>query len=145
MRSFFFLRGKISFGSATVTAGLWRLCSMDNDTFECIGFLQEKSSANDKLMTARAFITIACILSSLSVLSIILHGLINEDSKRKISILVIVLAGGSLLGGIIGVAVGISYIKSDVIGEGFTFGVSSILGIIGIVLNFIGVIITLFI
>jgi len=141
----FCFRGKVTFESATVTAGLWKLCSMDNNTFGCMDFPQEKSSANDKMMTARAFITISCILSSLSALSIILHGLFHEDSKRKISILAIVLSIGSLFGGIIGVAVGISFIKSDVIGEGFTFGLSSILGIVAIVLNFIGVIITLFI
>jgi hypothetical protein len=61
--------------------------------------------------------------------------------KRMMAILGKVLSIGSLIAGIIGVALGISFIKRAT----FDIGVSSILGIIAIVFNLGGAIATLII
>jgi hypothetical protein len=89
-----------------------------------------------KMMSARSFVTISCILSSLSVVFILSIILVKEDLKRTMAILGKVISIGSLIGRIIGVALGISFIKEAT----FNIGVSSILAIIAVVFNLGGAI-----
>jgi hypothetical protein len=127
--------------SGKFTLGLWSVCGPLNGISECGTLIGVVSDMHAKMMSARAFVTISCILSSLSVIFILSIILVKEDLKRTMAILAKVLSIGSLIAGIIGVALGISFI----IGMKFNIGVSSILGIIASVFNLGGAIATLII
>jgi hypothetical protein len=98
-------------------------------------------------MAARAFLTLSCILPSLSAVFILSILLIPENFKKIISILAKVLSIGSLIGGILGMALGITFVKKyePMSTLGFDVSVSSILAIIAVVFNLGGTIATLII
>jgi hypothetical protein len=94
------------------------------------------------LIAARVFITLSCILSLFGVLifSILL---INEIFKKPISMFAKILSFGSLIVGILGMVLGITFaIKKDVLTDNMNLniGVSSILAIISVGFNSIGAI-----
>jgi hypothetical protein len=98
------------------------------------------------MMAARAFITLSCILTSLSTVLTLSILLIRENFKKIISILAKILSIGSLIGGILGMALGITFVvKEDETMIAFDIGVSSILAIIAVVFNLFGTIATLII
>ncbi len=139
-------RGKISDGRATSTVGLWRVCGpIDKEGrggSVCGDIIKLPTDIYGKMMGARAFVTICCIISSLSVVSILLILFVEENLKGKMSILAKALAFASLVGGIIGVAVGMAFAMKIVGSKADNIGVSSILGIIAIVFNLAGAITT---
>jgi hypothetical protein len=93
------------------------------------------------MMAARAFITLSCILPSLSAVLILLILLISEDFKKVISILAKILSIGSLIVGIIGIALGITFVvKQDESMGAFDLDLSSVLAIIAVVFNLYGTI-----
>ncbi len=142
----FFRRGKGSDGPLTRTVGLWRAClRIDEEghgSSECGDTINAPADFYDKMMAARVFVTICCILSSLSVVSILLILFVEENLKKLVSILAQALAFASLVGGIIGVALGMAFAMKTVGSKADNIGVSSILGIIAIVFNLAGAITT---
>ncbi len=61
------------------------------------------------MMAVRAFITLFCILSSLSTIFILSILLIRENFKKIISMLAKILSIGSFIGEILGIAFGITF------------------------------------
>ncbi|UJR38648.1 hypothetical protein I4U23_031314 [Adineta vaga] len=123
------------------TYGLWKICRLEGSTNICRNL---PSKVDDKTMSMRAFITICCILSPLSVASILSILCINEDLKKKIFLLAKGLAIATLICGIIGVSIAISVVvENNKLGG--KMGISCILAIIALVLNLAGAITTFFI
>jgi hypothetical protein len=91
-----------------------------------------------KMLTARAFILNACVLSSFGSLCIVLCTLVNPNYKRLLIILAKIVSFIGLMLGIVGVSVGISFVLTD--DTQWKLGVASILSIIALVFNLIGVI-----
>ncbi|UJR24297.1 hypothetical protein I4U23_027264 [Adineta vaga] len=133
---------KSSGTSVSITVGLWQVCRLQGAKLSCISLPTEVVS--DKIKAARAFMTICSILCPLSIISIISIISVNENVKKNISFLSKGLAIASLISGIIGVSLGISFSVNE-INAGASMGVSCILAIIGLVFNIIGTIITFFI
>jgi hypothetical protein len=137
-------------GSKTMTIGLWATCTLTDVKSGCMSVGAPLSpSIYAHLTAARIFIIISCILSSFSVLSILSIVLVDADSKRIMALLAEVFSIGSLIAGIIGVTLCITLVlKNDEmkslfgLESGFKIGVSSFLGIIGVVFNLAGTVIT---
>jgi len=119
----FSFRGKVTNQSGKKTIGLWSFCGSINGISGCGQLIAVSSNLHNKMMSARAFLTISCIRSSFSVIFILSILLIKEDLKRTMAILAKILSIGSLIVGIIGVALGIILIKEGKL----DIGASSIL------------------
>ncbi|CAF1154510.1 unnamed protein product [Adineta steineri] len=146
-----------SFEPTVVTFGLWKICGKNKDISNCVNM---PSVVDDKTTATQAFITICCILAPLSVISILSIILVNENLKKHMSVLAKVLAIASLISGIIGIGLGISFVVDIIKGidalksiPGFTIeaaskigdfkmGVSCILAIVAVALNLVGAVIT---
>ncbi|CAF1114504.1 unnamed protein product [Adineta steineri] len=125
--------------SSTYTYGLWKVCNTVEGTKIC---LNAPLKTDSETMSMRAFIIICCILSPLSVVSI-LSILYNEDLKKKMFFWAKCLAVTTLVCGIIGVAIGINeVVKSK--DRGGKMGVSCILAITALVLNLASAVTTFF-
>ncbi len=125
--------------------GLWGECTKPkdmNNEMSCgeLGIqLNWKSYA--KLMGSRVFVTIACIFSSFSILSVSLILLVNADSKKIAALFTVVFSITSLITGIIGLALGITLVlKNDELNLSLKMGASSIIAIIALVFNIIAAI-----
>jgi hypothetical protein len=105
-------------GDLSITAGLWWSCATSSTKP-----INEKCSANHltcsgvpklvlghclKMVTARAFITVACIVSVLGTIVLLIIGITGRNNPTLI-ILGKGLATGSLIFGVIGLAVGITW------------------------------------
>jgi hypothetical protein len=87
----------------------------------------------NKMLVSRAFVTIACITSALSALSLFVFGVKSTDSDRILIIISKILLLVSFIAGLIGVVVGIAFVtdfslKCDL-------AASAIIGIIAIFIN----------
>lgn len=101
-------------------------------------------------MGSRVFTTIVCIFSSFSILSVLLILLANADSKKIAALFTIVFSIGSLIAGIIGFALGISFVlqsneleflvQTTRLKPSLKIGASSIIAIIALVLNIVAAI-----
>jgi hypothetical protein len=100
------------------------------------------SNSDGKNMSARSFVTICCILCALSLLSLLAILFVDEKFKSKMILLGKGLAIASLISGIIGVPLGISFAMKPLGLMDAKIGVSSILGIIAVGFNLGGVITT---
>ncbi len=87
-------------------------------------------------MAARAFLTIACILSSISTLLLLLCYFKPEDVPLKLVRVNKWLPSVSLLASLVGVSAGIAF----VIYEGDSLGSAAILGIFAVIINLAGAI-----
>ena len=128
----------------TVTIGLWRCCfSMDGESV-CEGWPMKNllRSALLKIQSARAFITIACILSAFTTLCSLACAFIEGNSRKMLIKTVKLLSFTTLVGGIIGVAVGITFAMPD---GRFQIAVASIISIVALVFNLLGAIATIII
>ncbi|CAF1189039.1 unnamed protein product [Adineta steineri] len=131
--------------SGTSSGGLWKACQKYKGSSKC---LNAGSKVLDKIMATRAFITICCILAPLSFISILSIILVNENLRKRMSLLAKVLAIASAISGIIGVGLGISRVVDTIKFtaamevENVKMGVSCILAIIALALNLVGAVIT---
>ena len=100
------------------------------------------SSACGKYQTGRAFVTLACIFSGLAALCMLACALISTDLSKTLTLLGKILSFITVGVGIIGVAVGISAVSTG--GEG-SLGVAAILGIIAVIINIAGAIVSMLI
>lgn len=97
------------------------------------------------MIVARAFVTIACILSALSVLCLVAWTVIRTELNRIVLIVGKVLPLVSLIAGIIGVAVGIAFIVQSPSEILFKISDAAVLGITAVAGNIIGAILALMI
>jgi hypothetical protein len=99
--------------------GLWNLCTTQKDgTSTCsridssCSVVQSKAIHKcTKLMGARAFITIACILSVFSALFLFSNALGNSGPNHIVSMVSKILPFGCFVTGLSGIALGMSFIK----------------------------------
>ncbi|CAF1344907.1 unnamed protein product [Rotaria sp. Silwood1] len=126
-----------------VTYGLWRYCpsTPDGKTCEdlsCPSEIFETGFCN-KILAARTFLTLACILSCTSGIIWVLFCAVTVDTTPRLLLLVDKgLTFGCLLAGIIGVAVGISATMNAESEMKLRLGAAAIVGIVGIVTNIVG-------
>jgi hypothetical protein len=138
--------GTIITHSVTATVGLWGACTKSmysNNQTICgeFGLVAFNWQNYAKLLGSRVFVTIACIFSSFSILSVSLILLVNADSKRIAALFTIVFSIGSLIAGIIGFALGITFVlQSNEFDLSLKIGASSIIAIIALVFNILGTI-----
>jgi len=133
-------RGAAKIGGVTVVeGGLWRECSYVGTTFclnrplTCSGVPSLFLDECIKLIAARIFVTLACILSAFGVLFLLTVG-IAQTSNPTFVLLGKAFAGLSFICGVIGVAVGLSW---ALYGGGVQLGAASILGIIATILSLV--------
>jgi hypothetical protein len=133
-----------------ITVGLWKTCGSSGGLKECVDITcpQSESDTTDfcsKILAARAFVTLACIISAISALCLLISvGMI--DKTRQILINVGKgLAFACLIMGIIGIAVGISVTTGTGTEAKLDWGAASIIGIVLIFINLAGAILSVFI
>ncbi|CAF3666002.1 unnamed protein product [Adineta steineri] len=127
------------FVSGTDTFGLWKVCLKTKYIPACVNL---PLSVDDKTMATRAFITICCILAPLSVISILSITLVNENLKKRMSLLAKVLVIACFISRIIGVPLGMTAVVDTIMNIDANIGVSCILAIVAFLLNFVGALIT---
>jgi hypothetical protein len=133
------------------TIGLWRYCSMSmNSTHQCISIKcpqNETDSTNfcSKLLVARAFVTSACIISGVAVLCFFVSVATSDNTKKILLTVAKSLTFACLIMGIIGVGVGINGTTETGTEMKFKWGMAAIIGIIAIIINSCGAIVSLLI
>ena len=138
-----FFRNKIGEGEIHYTTGLWKSCMIASGHTECDDYTcSSGNSSCGKILAARAFVTIACILSIISAVSLFVS-LVASDRLRSMLLLVgKLLAWICLIAGIIGVAIGIDTLTRYE-SERVPWGASSIIGVIALVVNAVGAVVSL--
>jgi hypothetical protein len=123
----------------TTTVGLWRVYGPINDQVDIISVCGDiiifQTDIHGKMIAARVFMSICPVLSSLSLVSILLIIVVEENLKKTMSILAKALAFGSLIAGTIVIVGGMALAMKIVCSKIGNISVSSILGIIAIVFN----------
>ncbi|CAF1463924.1 unnamed protein product [Rotaria sordida] len=129
------------------TYGLWRSCVTVSNMKQCVAITCP--SENDeigfcsKILVARAFVTISCVLSGISAICLLVYTIIGDSAPRVLLLVAKGLVLACLIMGIIGVAVGINA-KIDTGSEvKLQLGAAAIIGIVAIIINFFGIIATL--
>jgi len=138
-----FFRSKIDEGEIHSTMGLWKSCASVFGQTVCGDYTcSSDNSSCGKILAARAFVTIACILSIISAVSLFVS-LVASDRLRSMLLLVgKLLAWICLIAGIIGVAIGIDTLTRYE-SERVPWGASSIIGVIALVVNAVGAVVSL--
>lgn len=130
-------------GPDDVKAGLWRVCGQTNFGFYACGeYICNQLGGGltrscDKIQAARAFVTIACILSGIAALCLLAQLVDSIGDNRLIGLISKFLPLTSLIAGVIGFAVGVAFILGDF---KLTFGAAAILAVVALVTNLIGMI-----
>ncbi|CAF3435174.1 unnamed protein product [Rotaria socialis] len=134
-----------------VTIGLWRGCASILQLTACSNLLSSCTLRNgeslplcQKMMAARAFVTIACIISGASAVCLFAYILQSINKYQKVLIISKILTFSSLVTGVIGIALGIVFatdngglpIKKSV-------SVGAILAILAVAMNLIGAVLSL--
>ena len=138
-----FFRSKIDEGEIHSTMGLWKSCASVFGQTVCGDYTcSSDNSSCGKILAARAFVTIACIFSILSAIFLFVS-LVTSDKLRSI----LLLAGKffawvCLIAGIIGVAIGVDTLTRYE-SERVPWGAGSIIGVIAVVVNAAGAVISL--
>ncbi|CAM4814417.1 unnamed protein product [Rotaria magnacalcarata] len=129
--------------------GLWRtwVYAQDNQTCpieSCAQQIDNDAFCN-KILSARAFLILACIFSCMSGTLWILYCAVRGDTTpRALLLLNKCLVFASLLTGIVGVAVGINATLTVETDIELRLGPAAIIGIVGICVNLIGAILIIF-
>ncbi|CAF1415076.1 unnamed protein product [Adineta steineri] len=142
--------GRLTVEGETAAYGLWQICGSGPGVKECVSIkcpaAAGDSSFCSKILAGRAFITLACILSGIAAICLLLCAFTDVGKNRILLLITKALAFVCLIMGIIGVATGASTIQT--MGEGivkFKLGVASIIGIITIIINLVGAVASVFI
>ena len=145
-RFYICFRGYKDFGVVEQTVGLWRVCRSNAVSSGCANLKSTCSdepsayqSACHKMLASRVFVTIACIISALSVLSLAATVVIQKDSNRIFIIISVILLILSLVAGIIGVALGIAFVTNSPFEH--KLAASGIIGIVAVIINAIAVVV----
>ena len=133
-------------------SGLWRGCITISDTTTCESLPSSCSNLPSmaldschKLLGARAFMTITCILAPFSVICILLNLMRNTSSNQMITMISKILPSVCFVFGIIGVALGISFITNDNNEDFVQLGAAGALGILAVIFNFSAAVVATFI
>jgi hypothetical protein len=122
--------------------GLWKVCSPVWNLGQLCFDIQNEGT---KLLAARAFVTLACIMSVISAL-LLFSSVATSDYTKQILLMVgKSLAFACLIMGVVGVALGINVTTETVLHIKSNWGASAIIGVIAIVLNFCGAIVSVLI
>jgi hypothetical protein len=148
----YIFRSKLGSEGYELKIGLWQSCETDPNIGQvCVGITcpQQDDTTNicSRLLAARAFVTLACIISGFSALLLFACVATGDNTRRILLIAGKALAFVCLVMGIIGIAVGIN-VTTDTNGEfgiQLSWGASAIIGVIAIVLNFFGAIVSVLI
>ncbi|CAF1482332.1 unnamed protein product [Adineta steineri] len=139
-----------TYGGYTNSYGLWQYCSTVSGSTTCAN-INCPSATDDngycnRLMASRAFMTIACILSGIAAICLLICAFIDEKISRILLLAAKVLAFVCVIMGIIGVATGGSAIQVYFQNTNqLNFSTGFALGIVAIVINLVGAIVSLFI
>ncbi|CAF1300647.1 unnamed protein product [Rotaria magnacalcarata] len=123
-------------GTNGYSNGLWQTCSAGSCTK-----LDDFLSIDSKLQAARAFMTLACIVTPFAAGCLIFVIVMNKFESLFLWIGKC-LSSVSFIFGLIGMATGISYFNSSSV---VTLGAAAGVSIVGVILNFIGAIVAGFI
>ena len=143
----FIFRSRTGDEENEIRYGLWESCNVSyNDEYKICQHFQCPDDENDvnevcgKILAARAFVTLACIISGLSVIFLCFSA--ATDGKRRAILLIIgqLQAFLSLVMSIIGVAIGVIGTMDIDPNFEFKWGGSPVIAIIGVVVNFLGAI-----
>lgn len=136
---------------AKLKTGIWRSCAtIPNITSQCINIECPKKDLYpgffcSKIIAVQAFVTIACIMSSIAAVLLFATAVIS-DNKNDIRLIAgRVLTFICLVMGTIGVAIGINVTNENGTYIGLGWGTSAIIGIFATIIDFCGVITSLFI
>lgn len=133
-----------------VRYGLWEWCdvSYENGTTECRQFkcpdvANDENEVCGKIIAARAFVTLACIFSGLSIIFFCISAATNGKTRFVLLLIGKFLTFFSLIMSIIGVAIGIIG-SMDILAEtDFKWGGCPVIAIIGIAINFLAALVSL--
>jgi hypothetical protein len=133
------------------TVGLWQRCGTSPvpkfcDSIPCPSEESGAASLCSKILAARAFMTLACIISGITAVCSFACAVTKDNTNRILLLATKGLVFVCLVMGIIGVAVGSNATVNpggDIIK--FRLGAAAIVGIVAIIINFGGAIVALFI
>ena len=135
---------KASEGSFTI--GLWKSCVKFNSKTTCANFACVGSHGGicDKIKAARAFMTLACLVSGVAVILLITMIVLNKSINSLFLLIIKILPIVCLLMGIIGVGLGADGTRSfgSLGTKKLSLGPAAIVGIIGILINLVAAILT---
>ncbi|CAF2064200.1 unnamed protein product, partial [Rotaria magnacalcarata] len=134
-----------------VTIGLWRSCFSMLQSTKCLNIPSsctlpngESSSLCQKMMAARAFVTVACIISGASAICLFAYILQSINKYQKVIIISKILTFSSLLAGVIGITLGIvSTTDNGGLPIKISVSVGAILAILAVAINLIGAVLSL--
>jgi len=144
-------RFELGIGGYEYTSGLWQSCETSPDTKSCVSVkcpseVSGSTSVCSKILAARAFMTLACIISGIAAICSFACAVTKDSTNRILLLGTKGLVFLCLVMGIIGVAVGINATLNSGLDEiGFKLGAAAIVGIVAIIINFGGAIAALFI
>jgi hypothetical protein len=140
----YIFRGIYSILGYEYKIGLWQSCeTILNLGQQCFNINCPQGDTTifcSKILAARVFVTLACIISAISALLLFATAVTNDNIRRILLMAGKGLAFACLIIGTIGVAVGINVATDTGLQTNLTWGASSIIGIVAIVLNFCGAI-----
>ena len=132
---------------------MWGGCERRTDDsdpdWQCGDGIFGSTTSYAKGTAARFFITIVCILSSLSIFSTLSILLVDDNLKHRMIISTKILSAGSLIVGIIGLGLGLDFVMTFITDEpekqrdptaSVQIHVSSVLAILAVVFNSLAVI-----
>jgi hypothetical protein len=144
-------RSKADITDYEVTYGLWQFCetyqgSKTCDTIQCPGNGYDSGFCS-KILASRAFVTLACIMSGIAAICLFSFAVTRENTNGILLLATKGLVFACVIAGIIGVAVGANVTVSIDDGSGLSFnlGAAAIVGIVAIIINFVGGIAAIFI
>ncbi len=150
----YIFRSRLGSEGYETTIGLWKLCGTTPDeksceSIKCPSEVSELATFCSKILAARAFMTLACILSGITAICSFGSAVTNDNTNRILVLATKGLVFVCLVMGIIGVAVG-SNASLNFFGGGgegapqFKLGAAAIVGIVAIIINFGGAIAAVF-
>ena len=130
--------GQVSGGAFTV--GLWQTCAQLSETKVCnrLSCPSGSGSICGKIHAARAFMTLACIVSAFAVVLLLLMIFAKNSINNLLLMVSKILPFICLLMGILGVALGTSATTGSQFEDGYQLelGAAAIVGIVALVINF---------
>ena len=134
--------------SIKFSVGLWRSCVSVPDNKVCVNgpdpsicslITGETADVCHKMIAARAFITIACIISGISAVCFFARTLETINQNKMVIMTSMGLAIGSFVAGVIGLALGITATTATgSLPVKVSINAAAILAIIAVVINLIG-------
>lgn len=138
---------KITLLNINGKVGLWKYCTSDAFLHTCqdIPILNDNTGIFTKIQTARAFVTLACILSGISMLSLIASAFMGDQVHKRFLWIIKGLCSASIVVGIVSVAIAAASLKHNALSSQISIEYATILAITAVIMNVIGTIVAIFI